>query len=135
MKWARNHGYERIAQARMRAAAEALGLEVREVPLPLGYALGDELTALVGREPVADGDLRWHISVNGGDRLPTWHELVEAAHQIRPGVCFVLGVPPRSWWMADIPSGRFVLHLWELRDPNLEESWLAQRTPGGRAPS
>lgn len=146
-KWSRDHEYEQIAHARVKSLiANVPGMEntFKDVGLPLGYKCG-KLRALVGREPVGrledkSLDLRWHISINGGHverdpQLPTWHELVDAAHQIRPGVTFVVGIPPRSWWMMDLESGKYVLHLWQLSDENLEQSWMAQRTPGGRAPS
>ena len=86
---------------------------------PKAYESG-ALRALVGREPVVEGDVRWHISVSRPDRLPTWHELTDAAHALRPGVCFVVGVPPRSWWMNVHP---YCLHLWETRDAHLIAEW------------
>lgn len=147
LKWSRDYEYEQIAHARIKLVLEqvpAMNDTFKESGPPLGYKCGD-LRALVGREPVGrledkSLDLRWHISINGGHverdpRLPNWHELVDAAHQIRPGVTFVVGIPPRSWWMVDLESGRYVLHLWQTRDENLEQSWMLQRTPGGRAPS
>lgn len=144
-KWSRDYEYEQVAHARLEEAmrqANWLRAAMNGQPLPMGYKCGPTLRALVGREPVnrktGESDLRWHISVNGSfeePRLPTWHELVECAHQIRPGVTFVVGIPPRSWWMADLESGKYVLHLWQLKDDNLEKSWFDQRTPGGRAPS
>lgn len=78
------------------------------------------LRALVGFEPVIDDDRRWHVSVSCADRLPTWGELVEAAHTLRPGVVFVVGVPPRSWWLNVHP---YVLHLWETTDEHLVSEW------------
>jgi hypothetical protein len=91
---------------------------------PKAYRRG-ELTAFVGREPLADDDWRWHISLRYGDpgsngRIPTWEELVCAAHDLRPGVVFVIGVPPRSWWMNVHPH---VLHLHETRDEPLIEQF------------
>lgn len=143
-KWGRDLHYEQVAHARMKlvvAEVPEMANTFKEAGKPLGYGCG-VLRALVGREPVGrleDGslDLRWHISVSGAieQRLATWYELVEAAHQIRPGVTFVVGIPPRSWWMLDLESGKWVLHLWQLKDETLEQSWMAQRTPGGRAPS
>lgn len=151
-KWTRDRDYEEVAEARMKlviARYPELVNTFKESGFPLGYKCGP-LRALVGREPVGvlsvalDGtqelDMRWHISINGGHvekdpRLPTWHELVDAAHQIRPGVTLIVGIPPRSWWMADLESGKYVLHLWQLKDENLEKSWMEQRTPGGRRPS
>jgi hypothetical protein len=99
-----------------------------DVPTPKAYQHPRGLTALVGREPYGDydePDLRWHISVRSGDpgidgRVPTWDELVDAAHELRPGVCFVVGIPPRSWWMNVHPH---VLHLVETRDRHLVESF------------
>jgi hypothetical protein len=39
-------------------------------------------------------------------------------------VPFVVGVPPRSWWMNVHPD---VLHLVETRDQALIESWRDER--------
>jgi hypothetical protein len=103
------------------------------VPAPRRLTRG-ELAAMLGREPVGidddDSDPRWHISVSCADRLPTWAELVETAHLLRPGVCFVVGVPPRSWWMNVHP---YCLHLWETRDANLIAQWRSEAR--GDAPS
>jgi hypothetical protein len=102
-------------------------------PPPRAYQDGSRFTALVGREPVAADDMRWHISVRYGDsgldgRVPTWDELVRAAHELRPGVVFIVGVPPRSWWINTHPD---VLHLWEVRDEALVEAWRAERREDG----
>ena len=81
------------------------------------------LKAILGREWAGGrrgAPLRWHLSVSADGRIPTWHELVDAAHGIRPGVAFVVGVPPRSWWMNVHPH---VLHLWETDDRALIEEW------------
>jgi hypothetical protein len=93
------------------------------------------LEALVGREPVgphqqALEDLRWHISVRAPGRVPTWPELVDAAHSLRPGVVFCVPMPPRTWWLN---VHEHVLHLWETRDPNLERQWRSES--GGHEPS
>lgn len=95
---------------------------------PRAYRKGG-LTALVGREPFdhEGHDIRWHISVRYGDpghdgRVPTWEELVQTAHELRPGVCFVVGVPPRSWWMNVHPN---VLHMHETSDHLLVEQYRA----------
>lgn len=53
-----------------------------------------------------------------------------AAHDLRPGVPFCMGVPPRLWWMNVHPN---VLHLWETRDDGLIEEWRANAQ--GHAPS
>lgn len=99
-----------------------------DVPVPVAYTHPRGLVALVGREPYGpydDPDVRWHISLRYGNpgengRIPTWDELVDAAHELRPGVCFVIGVPPRSWWMNVHPH---VLHLIETRDEPLIQSF------------
>lgn len=98
-----------------------------DVPPPQRYVIGpsDEplVNALVGREPVAEGDLRWHISISRPDRLPSWEDCVAAAHELRPGICFSIAVPPRSWWINVHP---FVLHLYETRDPHLVEMFRGE---------
>ena len=86
---------------------------------PRAYENG-KLQALVGREPVVDDDYRWHISISGPGRVPTWEELAATAHELRPGVPMAIGIPPRSWWMNVHPH---VLHLWELRDEHLIAEW------------
>ena len=95
------------------------------VPVPRIFQHPNKLTCLVGREPYAKDDWRWHISVRYGDpgsdgRIPNWEELVVSAHALRPGVPFVVGIPPRSWWMSVHPH---VLHLVETKDEAMIENW------------
>lgn len=89
---------------------------------------------LVSRDPIEGDrsipDFRWHISMAGESGVPHWRDLVAVAHELRPGVCFVIGVPPRSHWMSVHPH---CLHLWEVHDPNLVAQWMAERT--GSVPS
>lgn len=73
---------------------------------------------------------RWHISVAGEHTVPMWDTLVSVGHQLRPGVCFVIGVPPESWWINIHPN---VLHLYETRDLPLENQWRIERQ--GHRPS
>jgi hypothetical protein len=108
-----------------------------EVPSPRFFWHRDGRVALLGREPVAMGskDLRWHISVRHGDpgvdgRVPTWEELVETAHALRPGVPFVIAIPPLSWWINHHPD---VLHMFETHDESLVASWRNER--GGQKPT
>jgi len=120
MSWQRDYQWERAAHKEMRARGWPT-----EVPLPQAFKRG-QLAAIVGREPV-DGkgdDLRWHISLQHRLRIPNWEELVSAGHELRPGVVFVIGVPPRSWWINVHPR---VLHLWELRDEALAAQWRFER--------
>lgn len=83
---------------------------------------------IVSRDPIERAasipNLRWHISVAGEDDTPCWRDLVAIAHEVRPGVCFVVGVPPLSWWMSVHPH---CLHLWEVDDSNLTAQWMAER--------
>jgi hypothetical protein len=71
-------------------------------PLPLLYRAPPGLQAFVGREHcggVPTSPRRWHISLRGSGRIPTWAELVEAAHALRPRRVARRRVPPRSQWM------------------------------------
>jgi hypothetical protein len=97
----------------------AMGIE----SLPPVVWTNGKLDAFVSRDPIRPDDPRWHISVRGPDRVPTWDELVGAAHSLRPGVVFCVPMPPRSWW---INVHEDVLHLWEIRDANLEGQWEAE---------
>jgi hypothetical protein len=99
----------------------------RLIPPPTAHTKGD-LNALVGREPVGPDkegleDLRWHISVRAKGRVPTWEEMVEATHALRPGVVFCVPMPPRTWWINVHPD---VLHVWEIRDTNLINQWRSE---------
>ena len=94
-----------------------------EIPPPRALKHG-ALTALVGREPVATGDERWHISISREDRVPSWDEMVSAVHELRPGDVFAIGIPPRSWW---INVHEHTLHLWELHDDALVDQWRSER--------
>lgn len=103
------------------------------VDAPSVYQNPNGLTALVGHENISTSqrhpDMRWHISVRYGDpgvngRTPTWEEMVASAHELRPGVPFVIGVPPKSWWMNVHPH---VLHLYETTDHALLAAWKAER--------
>ena len=101
----------------------------RDVDPPLAYGKG-ELRALVGREPVVKDDWRWHISISCPDRVPSWREMSSAVHELRPGVVFVIGIPPKSWWTNLHPH---TLHAWEVQDPHLVEEW--RRNARGDKPS
>ena len=93
----------------------------------------EDLQAFLGREYCGGrvGDpLRWHISVRGMKGVPSWEQLAESAHAIRPGIHFVLMIPPKSWWMNVHPH---VLHLWEVNDPALVEE--ARANARGDQPS
>jgi hypothetical protein len=97
--------------------------------LPQVYTAGPgpswAFVSIVNREHcggLPTSPLRWHISLRGPGRVPSWGELAQAAHSLRPGVPFVISVPPRSMWMNVHPH---VLHLWETDDDALLEEWKA----------
>lgn len=76
-------------------------------------------------------DWRWHLSIAGRDmKVPVWDTVAAIAHELRPGVPFALGIPPKSWWI-DVHSG--CLHAWELHDDNLLAQWRSERL--GHTPS
>lgn len=118
MIWRRQHEQEREAAA----AYEREGMSALSVPRVFyGYVGGREvLHVLVSREEWSPGDDRWHVSVSAEGRVPTWEELSTAAHELRPGVGFVVSVPPRSWWVNVHPH---VLHLTECKDQGLIDQW------------
>jgi hypothetical protein len=94
---------------------------------------GRRYSVIVSRDPIPaawDVDPRWHVSVAGESDVPKWRHLVAIAHAIRPGVCFVVGVPPRSWWINVHPH---CLHLWEVKDTFLTDQWRAEAL--GQVPS
>ena len=118
--WRRDPEWQALVTDRMRA----LGWDEEAAPLPVALRQREQgLGALIGREPCpGELELRWHISVQAEGRVPDWAELVQTAHDLRPGVPFCVGVPPRSWWMNVHPN---VLHLYELRDAPLLEAFRA----------
>jgi hypothetical protein len=121
MKWERDYEDER----RVQAIVEFAEGPWRGEP-PKAYRTANAvpaLNALVSRDEIEEGDLRWHVSVTAPNRVPTWAEMVEAAHDLRPGVYFVVGVPPRSAWMNYHPH---CLHLYETKDGPLERQWRAE---------
>jgi hypothetical protein len=70
-------------------------------------------------------DWRWHMSIAGRDmKVPAWETVSAVPHELRPGVPFVVGVPPKSWWINVHPGA---LHLWEFKDANLLAQWRAER--------
>ncbi len=113
----------------VRKMYERAGMDPEATPVVFyGYdAAGrDRVHALVSREDLGVGvpDLRWHISVSAAGRVPSWEEVAHTCHSVRPGVPFVFGVPPKSWWLNIHPH---VLHVWESKDANLLNSWRESR--------
>ena len=77
---------------------------------------------------------RYHMSVSHRDRIPTWGELGDARDALLPkDLFFMLPHPPRRYW---VNFNRRVLHLWEMRDPEMAEQFqwegeAAQRAGAG----
>jgi hypothetical protein len=129
LTWKRQPEHE----ARVRELYEQKGEGVENAPqVHYGFdASGaDRLHALTSREEWQPGEVRWHVSISAEDRVPTWDEIAATLHALRPGVPFVLGIPPRSWWVNIHP---YVLHAWETRDWLLIDQWKANRR--GDSPS
>lgn len=76
----------------------------------------------VGIEPVGPlsaCEERWHLSISGRRRLPTWSELKAARDRFIPGDMFMaIPMPPQAYWLNVNP---YVLHIWEYRDDLLTE--------------
>jgi hypothetical protein len=123
LRFRRNAEHEQA----IRELYESRGMPPESVPVVhYGYdGETERLHVLTSREEWAPGDERWHLSISAPERVPTWNEITEAIHALRPGVPMVLGVPPRSWWMNLHP---YVLHAWECKDWNLIAEWRANRT-------
>lgn len=88
---------------------------------------GEVYCVLRSQDEYGRGDLRWHISVSrnsdleaGNHDVPVWRDFVAIVHFMRPGVPFVIGIPPENQWMNANPN---VLHAHETKDPNLIEEW------------
>lgn len=89
---------------------------------------GEEWCCIMGREnhgTATTPDLRWHISLSmtkhqGTNDVPIWRDFVALVHHLRPGVPFVIGIPPANMWMNLNPN---VLHAWETRDETLIRHW------------
>jgi hypothetical protein len=114
-------GFERDYEheAAMRRQAEAVvGGEWRG-EAPKAYKMG-ALHAIVSRDEVAPGDLRWHVSVSRRDRVPTWDEMAKTIHALRPGVMFVIPLPPKNLWVNIHEN---CLHAHEVKDEPLVEQW------------
>ncbi len=107
----------------MRSASIVAVGALEHVTAQRAYVRGLEFHVLTSRDEIEPGDWRWHLSISGEHKVPPWDVMVAIAHTARPGVCFVIGVPPRSWWMNVHPN---VLHLWELRDRALLDQWKAE---------
>ena len=109
--------------AAMRSAGTAAVGALEHVTAQRAYVRGMEFHVLASRDEIKPGDARWHLSISGKSNVPPWDVMVAIAHVARPGICFVIGVPPRSWWINIHPN---VLHLWELKDGPLLDQWKAE---------
>jgi hypothetical protein len=120
MKWTRDFEGERLVRV---VFVQQHGWPEQLARTLTAYNGEGGFAAFVNREHAGGRDtapLRWHVSVKGPGRPPTWDELVASVHALRPGVCFVVGIPPRSWWMNVHPD---VLHAWETTDEQIVEEF------------
>jgi hypothetical protein len=86
---------------------------------------GRTFSVFLTLDAIEPGDDRWHLSIAGQDgEVPAWDDVAALAHRLRPGVTFVLGVPPKSWWLNVHPG---CLHLWQTKDGALDAQWRAER--------
>lgn len=107
------------AEEQLRRQWERFGIE--EQHWPRIYTNSRGLRVLISRDlGLNEADPRWHISVSYSDHIPDWEEMVQIAHNLRPGVFFVIGVPPENMWMSAHP---YALHLWETTDEGLIAEW------------
>lgn len=123
LRWVRQPEEERGVLAMY----ESQGVPADAAPLIFyGYDLtgAHRLKALLAYEPWGD-ESRWHLSISAQDRVPSWDEIAMTAHMLRPGVPFVMGIPPRSWWLNTHPN---VLHLWQTGDELLVDEWRRNRS-------
>lgn len=70
----------------------------------------DGCRVVVAHEPI-DGEMTWHLSVQGPGRLPDWQEILHARDSLLPTVTMGLYLPPRIAWSDAHP---YQVHLWEL---------------------
>lgn len=90
-----------------------------------GSLRGQRYCVLISHD-VIGREKRWHISVSNeahlakGHEVPVWRDFVSIVHQLRPGVSFVIGIPPQNMWMNKNPN---VLHALETRDAHLIAEW------------
>jgi hypothetical protein len=115
MGWERDYEHEAAVK---RASEAAVGGKWKG-EAPKAYKMG-ALHAIVSRDEVVPGDLRWHISLSRRDRVPTWDELAKCAHALRPGVMFCIPMPPKSLWVNIHEN---CLHLHEIHDKPLTDQW------------
>lgn len=115
------------------ATFEVVRKELGVVPPHGGHRLwgtinGSSYCVLISHDPFGEEN-RWHISVSNeehlqsGHEVPIWRDFVAIVHQLRPGVPFVLGIPPRNMWMNKNPN---VLHALETRDEALIARWRVE---------
>jgi hypothetical protein len=128
LRFVRNRKHEQA----VRDHYASQGMPLDSVPtVHVGYDGETELLhAFISREEWPGPDVRWHVSIAAHGRVPSWNEIAETLHALRPGIPFVLGVPPRSWWMNVNPH---VLHAWETKDVGLIAQWRFEAR--GDAPS
>ena len=71
-----------------------------------------ELRAIVGREPVFGGPLKWHMSISCEHRDPTWEEIRDARYALVPNSVHMAQILPPKEDYVDVHPHTF--HLWEV---------------------
>ena len=82
-----------------------------------------ECNVLLGREPVGDGPLRWHLTISCPDRHPSWDEIKTARYRILgPDLAMAMHLPPVDHYV-NVPMQDHVFQLWELLDGEASDAW------------
>jgi len=74
----------------------------------------DECSILVCREPYADGELRWHLSISHLSRYPTWDEIKVARYALTPADVVMAMILPKTAEYVNVPAQDNVFHLHEI---------------------
>ena len=62
---------------------------------------------------------RWHISISHPNRYPTWDEIRYIRYALVPDEAFMGMLLPRKKDYVNLHENCF--HLWEIKDPHLQE--------------
>lgn len=75
------------------------------------YSFG-ELIILVGKEPIAEGKKRWHLSISHPARYPSWEEIRLARYELCPkDITMAMLMPPEAQY---VNISKTCFHLWQI---------------------